>query len=341
MKTKRVNLSKVSVQAILFWGLFIVIWILCGLNTKTVDREQYEMFYEYAKVGINYPGVEIGYSLFERLCCFFNMSYQSFFCVYSLVALFLIASSVRTYAKSKALLVLIVFMFFPLFHIFVAQRNFMAFAIMTYAVRYLLADNTFKNNIKYVALIFIASLFHVSSIIYLSFLLTRLSYKYTKIIVYFFVVTIMLFLLFENSIKEVLVAYIPKLSHYFVDESGTRFATKVFLIIYFFAKLFLASLILCYLDSEKKVFMQISILISFMLPLGMVNMNFLRYEYNTIVFFLIAILDMRKPNGQSLEKYNIVKFFSVVFYLISGFILLYLFSFDSVVMMVLRNNLIY
>jgi len=340
MKIRKIKMGRISGQLILYCILAFFVWILCGFNTKTVDRETYIMFYEYAKQGINYPGVEIGYCIFQRVCCFFDLPYQAFLSIYSLIAVVLITDSIRKYAKENSVIILVVFLFFPFLHIFVAQRNFMACAIMIYGVRYLVYEKNASSNIKYIIAVFLACSFHTLSIVYFVFIFVRLSIKKIKRIVLICTAIISVLFVFGSSAQEIFFGFLPKLSHYLVEESGTRLETKIFLGMYFCVKLIIGSMVLHYIDKEKIVFMKISMLISFMIPMGTINMNFLRFEYNTLIFFLLSVLCMKKKPKQDTRTYYIVKIVSMVFYIISGYVLLYLFSFESIVLNVLKNNLI-
>ena len=81
----------------------------------------------------------------------------------SLIGLLLISSTILKYSK-KPSFVLSLFYIFPLVDAVIQKRNFISFAIIIYAVRYLFDK---KSNFKYIIFCVLATGFHSSSIIYI------------------------------------------------------------------------------------------------------------------------------------------------------------------------------
>ncbi|WP_353315735.1 EpsG family protein, partial [Streptococcus uberis] len=174
------NFNVSMVQVII---LFFISWLLFAFNTKTIDLENYKIFYTYANSGIRFPGIEIGYYYFIRICSILGLNFQQYMMVYSLVGLIIIFTSVKKYSDRSGFFSLLFFFFFPYFYFINVQRYFMATAIIIWAIRFLFYEYKWAN-LKFVVTILIASTFHIYSLIALIYLLTKISNKKINIIVF-------------------------------------------------------------------------------------------------------------------------------------------------------------
>lgn len=253
----------------------------------------------------------------------------------------MIFSTVCKYSRTP-LKVLILFLFFPYFLVMSAVRNFMAAAIIIWAMRFLLQENVTKRDIiKYIFSIIIAAQFHSVSFFYLLFILTVIDEKKIRMLSNIFFVGGVITIVLNQYILNIFVALFPKLSVYISSGlHGTRFETKIFLLIYFIAKIIFCNLLLPYIDDTNLAIYKINIFTTCILPLCFINMNFMRIEYNIILFMAIMVFDQYNNlvRVNPLQNITWIKGIYFVYYIISGYILLYLFSYESVVKTILTNN---
>lgn len=345
IKTNKMN-SVLQSRTIILFILFLIMWILLGFNTKTVDMEAYKSFYYWASKGVHYPGIEYGFYYFMRICTLCKFNYSTFLAIYALVGTTIMFLGLNKLIKENINVVLLLFLFFPYLHIIAALRNFMAFAITLWGVHYLVSNKKHKY-IKYVICILIAAQFHISMLFALVYLFTKLPYKkIDKLIICFIVVTFIL-LFAQSQIVRLLTLISPKVSVYLSEGmTGTRFVTKIFLVLYYFVKYFISHWIYweekyeeCSLSDILNKMCLLSIII---LPVSFFNMNFMRIEYDSIIFMSILVFYESYNNIlRSINKKKQIRVVYTLFYLVSGYILLYLFSYESVVQMFWQNNSIF
>ena len=334
--------KSISLNKIIFFFLAFIIWALAALNTYTVDRSNYEMFYAYAGKGIHYPGIEVGFYYLMRFASIVGMSFQNFLIMYSSVAIIIFFKAIRKYISKGINIILALFIYFPYLHLVATLRNFMASVILIFAIQFLIEDNK-KSKYKYCICVIIAACFHIFSISALLFLLCKLPYKRIKNIAMVFSVIGFFVLIFGSEINSVLIKLIPKLSVYILDGmNGTRGVTKVFLFIYFISKcVFCVSLPVS--DKEDRlilIFRNINLILLVFLPLCMYNMNFMRMEYDLFILMAIFVYKNVAENNDA-ENKKIITVLFFAYYLLSGYILLYLFSYESIVKNVWENNFIF
>lgn len=349
MKQKQlgiIQIKPITSQKCIVLFLMLVMWGLLGLNTKMIDQNNYKLFYSFAQNGIRYTGIEYGFYAFMRICSILKMNYQEFLMVYSLVGNILIGNSILNYSKYKTSWVILLFIFFPYLHVLSAVRNFMAFAFILWGIRYLFGNGK-RSIIKYCICIVIASLFHISAIYAFIYLMCKLEYKKVMYIVFSFSIFGFIILLFGDKIIGILIGIIPKLQVYLsLGLEGTRGITKIFLAIYFWGKI-----ILCYFIKKENdisynyklsVLCKINMLTIVAFPLCVFDMDFMRIEYDIIIVMSIFVYDSLYAN-KNLKKnksnMQVIKVVYPIYYFISGYILLYLFSSESVVQTIWENNM--
>lgn len=336
----KTEIKRGSLSLLIF---FIIYWLIIGFSSGIPDLHNYQLFYSYAENGVRYSGVEIGYYFFMRLCALIKLDYSGFFKLYTFVALFLIVKSVSDYTEKKTV-GLLMLLFFPYFHLVVAVRNLMGGAISLYAVRYLFDENNSKyKNIKYILLIFLASSFHTSALFYFVFLLAKKNMSFVRHFTILLLLFACMITIIGNPIFAQLYQVIPKLEVYLGKGlDGTRDITKVFLLTYFILKLFICEILFQYQKNrDDSTLYGINVLTTIILPFALFNMNFMRVEYYMIPVFIVYGLNahyIKNYDYSTIHAYYLAKVFFYLYFLMSGFILLYLFSYESVVISVLKNN---
>ena len=228
-KGRKIKLVSLSVLFI-----FILMWILFAFNTKTTDYGNYELFYQYANNGIRYPGLEIGYYYFTRLCTILGLNFQQFLMLYSFLGLYLIISTVLKLSKHNTAMILLFFVFFPYFHLIAFPRSFFSYSLVLYGIRYLV-DNNKRSYIKFIVSVILASLFHLSSLFYLFILFIRIDKKKFNVLIFGSLVLSFVIFSSEHGFLQLISIIIPKLNVYI--SQGTRADTKIFLVIYYLAKI--------------------------------------------------------------------------------------------------------
>lgn len=154
--------------------IFIIMWILFAFSTGNADYSVYRMNYE----SISNDFHDVGYNLLVLVFNYLGFSYQAFLAFFSLLGLLLIANTILKFSAQPTK-VLLLYCIFPFFFDIVQIRNFIAMAIVLYAIRYLLVFSR-KNFIKYCACILIAYSFHTVALFYFVFLFAYM--KNTKTI---------------------------------------------------------------------------------------------------------------------------------------------------------------
>lgn len=334
-----------SINKIVFFIFVFVIWALLAFNTCTVDRTNYEMFYFYAQHNIRFPGIEIGFYYFMYICAKIGLDFQGFLIIYSSFGTIIFINSIKNYINNGRNIVLLLFIFFPYLHIIAALRNYMAFVILVSAIQYLKCKSK-GSMVKYIICILFASSFHTIALFYLIFILCYQNNNRIIFFSIFFSSFVFIILVSSESLISLLIEFNPKLySYLYKGFAGTRWGTKTFLCIYFIVKLIFC--LYCKTnrryDSSIIVMRKIHILSFVFLPICLFDMDFMRLEYN--IFILMSMymyLYIKKQiNEYGLKKKHILlTVLFILYYIISGYILLYLFSYESIVKTIWENNLL-
>lgn len=337
----KIKLNKPNLNPVIFVSLilFFILWFLFGFNTQTVDLENYKLFYLHAKSGVRFPGIELGYYIFIRFCNVIGLTFQQFMILYSFIGSVLIIKSVNRYTNNKSVITTILFIIFPYFYFIAAQRYFMATAIIIWSIRYLLYDYQY-GRLKFIFCILLAATFHSYSLIALIYLMSSLKKKTVNLSLIGILIISVLIIFFRGPIFSPFIHFFPKLNLYLLD--NTRFVTKIFLGVYFILKLIFCELINKFNYQGNSKLIKINKLSIFVFPLSIISMNFMRIEYSMLIFLSILVFrtSMVKMDQKQSTELLIIKIFYIIFYLFSAYILLYLYSFETVVKMIIENNLL-
>jgi len=152
--------------------MLILLWVLYGWNTDNADYMNYNAGYYYnADSPINYS-YQIGFQLLSKLLYKLGLEYSGFLIVISMMGLILITSTIRRYTKNVAF-VLAMYFIFPFMLDVVQVKNFLAMAIVVFALRFLIEKRR-MGRFKYIFFIVLASTFHYVALFYLVFLLKEI-----------------------------------------------------------------------------------------------------------------------------------------------------------------------
>ncbi len=278
---------------LMYIGIYIAIvvftWCIFAFSTYNPDYRIYEAWYNYsAKYGL-ITRFEFGFSSCIFLANKFGLTYQTFLQIYSAVGLILLSKCIFEYCKYPVFCWILYFIY-PFFFDVVQIRNFMAMVIVIYGLRYLREFNK-KNVIKFGITIFIASLFHVTAIVYLSFALAYIK-DLRKIIRYTFIFTSIALV----CLKTFPLAFSGILSRFVSLEYLMRGTTTIKILGYLFVALIVVLLVYVYYFVLQK------------------NVAFV--ENNYLVKVLPVILIMSLAVAFSSQGYRMIRNMAIIIYMV-------------------------
>lgn len=327
------KLFNVKLKKIRYTIILLYMWTLFAFNTYTVDMANYKSIYDFYLKGNSYSirSFEIGLKGIYRICAFFQLDYSGVMIVVATIGIILFYFSVKEYTN-KYDLVAFLFFLFPFFFQIVTVRHYIALSIVIWGLRFFLD----KDYIKFTICLFVAGLFHTSVLLLLILNLAIIDVKNKKRF-YMLIAALCLALFLIPKIIPYLVLFFPKFQKY--ANSGTRFITKIVLIIYYFATIGCAKLLLKYSSNDKKNINLIcykGLLFSFIfIILSMLSMDFFRLYEDVIIllYIILANTDYKKVKIRITDLFYVVSFLIIQFY-----VFVVQNSWDSVVMDVLTNN---
>ena len=144
----------------------VIAIVLVTACTNTYDYSEFRASYN----GLIKTSFEPGYVFFERLFFNYGISFDVFKLIVLGISMFMIHKTVKEYIDNGIIWrYYLAFMIFPLYFYAYSIRNAIAVSIVIYAFRYLL-ENSKRGYIKYILAVLISASFHVSSIIFLVFI---------------------------------------------------------------------------------------------------------------------------------------------------------------------------
>lgn len=161
----KLNIKKndqLKYESIIFFIVAVIIWLILVTNYQNTDYEGYYIMY-------NNPSLKYwlnpGYLFLEQLGNRLSINFYWFRFIFVSVPYFIVVKYI--YKKSECpVIVLIAYSFFPFLLDCVQIRNFFAYGLIVYGLRYL-DDINRKNVIKYILIVALASLFHFTAFFYL------------------------------------------------------------------------------------------------------------------------------------------------------------------------------
>lgn len=169
--------------------------------SDTLDYENYQRAYERINQNNYSVDYEIGFVLLMKIGNLLHLNFFIFRLIVIAVCLTLIYKKViRRYAYNSNY-VLMLYMIFPMIIDSEQWRNFIALTILLIAVRFLENKNA-KNNIKFIAMIFLAASFHIVSLLYLFLIFVNSKNKndLIKIIVLFASIVTVFIIINHNQV---------------------------------------------------------------------------------------------------------------------------------------------
>lgn len=356
MKIKR-TIEKTKFSGMYFWGFwlfFLFLWILYGFNTWTVDSVSYKPIYDIFVFGGWFAGVERGFGLFMYITAHFGFSYQQFLMAFSFVGLMLIAMALLRVSK-RPLSVLFLYFIFPFAHDVSGLRNFMAMAIVFWGTQYLITDNL-KGNIKFCLSVLCAMMFHISAAIYFLLLLVKLDIKKIKFITKIALAIELILVLCSNILANFIQNIVPKAVVYLERGiGGTQLYTKLLFIFYFGIILYIAeklyrethkdikkinlNIVPEYVRYSNLVYKVMQITVMFY-PIILYDVDFFRLERNLLLMFYVMATNVKYFDDKlKISKDKLVVLVCVIAFIAClAFFFEFLFSFNSVVLPIFKNN---
>lgn len=155
---------------------FLLMWTLWGWNTWNGDFDAYQLRYENSIENFTF-GYEFGYNGICVIFNYLNFSFQTYLISISAIVLFVAYKFGCKYTNYIALYSLGYFFIFILEFVFI--RNYLAHTISLLAFSQLVN----KNNLKFVVYILAACTIHISSVVFIVFLVANLNFSFRKILV--------------------------------------------------------------------------------------------------------------------------------------------------------------
>lgn len=347
----------------LMLAIIILLLILMAGNTYNADSIVYNLNYDNITNPLYTWPFEDGYQYFAKLCATIGLTYNQFLFVVGLIALTLIVNTIKLFTPYKTY-VLALYFVYPFIIDVVQIRNFLAMSIIVFGMRYLIAEK--KNYMKYTLCVLIASVFHISSIFYMVFLLVRI--KDIRKLYFLSIGTTITSILFMNKILLLLSYFIPveKIIAYTQTETST--ITKLFVIFYYIVSFVLVksgvdqikksnlkenklnTFVRRYkyshitikekiINLDSEAVLKINIISLLGLYFFMNNLNFIRIYRNLYlvyyILFSVALFEMKK-----LKKYYIYYIGILMFVLVSAIIFNGIIPTSNIIKDVFENNVI-
>lgn len=251
---------------------FVFLFLLFGWNYWNGDYDAYESLYNFPILEVNTDGYEWGYNGLMILANLWGYQFQHFFIAMALFSLALLFNFIIRYSLYPAFFTFcFLFCFFPLDYVLL--RNFIAFTIVLQGLIFLIGNHKFKVFI-YVFFVFVASLFHGTSLFYLGLLFCL---KATKInILFIFFLTFITTIIFIYSGPDIINIVYGSTGgrDEFYDSSFYRFiynssiqVLNLFFINYFYKR---SLSVISTSEKERRVnllVMNINIMLLFVVPL--------------------------------------------------------------------------
>jgi hypothetical protein len=162
-----------------------------GANTVNLDLAAYKNAYNLTPLNRDF-----GYALVSMIFKFLGFNYEIFRLTWSVIGLVLINLTVKKLLTSSNKFYLVYFIF-PFFVDVIQVRNFLAMAIMIFAIPYLLSEKRY-DTIKFIGLILVASSLHVIALTYIPLVLLlrlRVSNKVRNFYIFLIILFVLMFFL--------------------------------------------------------------------------------------------------------------------------------------------------
>ena len=298
------NYNKSSFLMIVLFCLMVVIF---GFNKGNADFENYKTMYESLSDNSSYiynyyfKNLDIGFRYIFLLFYTLNFSYESMLFTLSLVGLFFILNFIRKFSINGHI-ALLLYLIFPFILDIVQIRTFVAMIFSIYSIQYLV-NSSRKSFIIYFMGIVVASLFHISSIVFLLFYIVKIkkstTFKLLVITLNIFLY-IILFIIFSGY-------NIPIINNVSYFDSRTSIFTIMFYSVFVISNFIMLKKIDEDYGFNIHYIKRISfITLLFFLPLVSFHTDFFRlYRSILIIFYIIFSNNIVKSYRSKLSLYNL------------------------------------
>ena len=173
--------SKRKIQIYLSWIItFLTLWITSGWCYLSLDTYNYISSFERASISNLSFGQQPLWQIMMFVARSVGIDYYLFQALVCLTSVLLLLKVVSNYLDNAALVFLLYFLF-PFFLDSVLVRNFLGYSIVVYAIDKYLVDESMKCRFfKYITLVAIAGMIHVSMYSYLAFAINFIPFIYSK-----------------------------------------------------------------------------------------------------------------------------------------------------------------
>lgn len=296
-----------------FKALEILVFIISVLlysfrNLEEADTEVYNLVYTYICNGSGFEiasnnGIDYGFYLLMKIFGTLGIPFVVFRIVIYITACLLIYSTIKLITNMHAL-VFCLYLFFPFGYDSDQIRQFLAYAIVIFAVRYLIKQD--KHPVKYLIFVAIATLIHSSTAAFIIFLLVlvkkRNYMKYLSGVVAFVSV---IFVIGGGNIIGLIGHVISneKFVKYSLDNTNYRmnFYLQLFEIVMVFVLLFINNQILS--NRNDEIYSELNLLLHLslvFLPLVLYSLAFERMLRPFFIFtYAVATSEFENTNSKN------------------------------------------
>jgi len=170
---------KKSSKLLTICTLVFIFLLIGGAGASYVgqnDYINYRISYDRVGVGDYFGNAEVGYVTLMKIGNFLQLDFFIFRLLITALCLFIIYYFIIKRYANNYNYVLLIYMIYPMTIDSEQFRNFIGLTILLFAIRFL-ENNSFKNKVKYIALVLIASSIHAGFFLYLVLLLVNTNNK--------------------------------------------------------------------------------------------------------------------------------------------------------------------
>ncbi|MBZ3640183.1 EpsG family protein [Enterococcus casseliflavus] len=284
--------------------LFFLVLILMGGVTNNPDYLNYQYIYDY-----NIPGLELGFSMLMDSARSLGFSYNVFRLIVIFVSLLFVNKFLNNLNVKKDLYWII---YIPYLMILdsIQIRNFLMISLVLFGLKYLIENNSFKNNVIFLVIVIISSSIQKLGLFYLLFPFFLFFLRKSKhIFVYIFIIFFLSILLVTPDIYIPLLDFITNNFLIGTDQSFylIRKVDLGFLVFWFLSFIIL---VVTFIYSNKvhriinprdksviRILSSFVFFSSLFIPLYIIDLTYWRLMRNAIpAFVIINLLILKKEN---------------------------------------------